>query len=79
MNAAPPAPSALVPGLPGAIDDVIARGMAKDPHARFDTAGLLARACAEALGVAMSDPARVTVEETTSAAPSATAPTIISE
>jgi serine/threonine protein kinase len=79
VNAPPPAPSALVPGLPGAIDDVVARGMAKDPHARFETAGMLARACGNALGVAMPDPPRVTAEETTGAAPSATAPTIISK
>ncbi len=79
VNAPPPAPSALVPGLPGAIDDVVARGMAKDPHARFETAGMLARACGNALGVAMPDPPRVTAEETTGAAPSATAPTIVSK
>ncbi len=79
VNAPPPAPSALVPGLPAAIDDVIARGMAKDPHARFATAGVLARACAQALGLAMPDPPPLTAEETTGAAPPATAPTIIAQ
>ncbi len=79
VNAPPPVPSALVPGLPAAIDEVIARGMAKDPHARFDTAGLLASASAEALGVAMPGPPQLTGEETTGTARSATAPTIIAE
>ena len=51
VNAAPPAPSRLRPGLPRAIDEVIARGMDKDPRARFQTATELARACAQALGV----------------------------
>ncbi|HSS04376.1 MAG TPA: CHASE2 domain-containing protein [Solirubrobacterales bacterium] len=56
VNAPPPAPSRLVPGLPPAIDDVVARGMAKDPATRFQTATELARACARALGVAVEDP-----------------------
>jgi len=50
VNAPPPAPSRLEPDLPSALDEVIARGMAKDPAARFATAGALARALAEALG-----------------------------
>ena len=53
INAAPPVPSALRPGLPTAIDAVVARGMAKDPQARFRTAGELADAFATAItGVA---------------------------
>jgi CHASE2 domain-containing sensor protein/tRNA A-37 threonylcarbamoyl transferase component Bud32 len=51
VNAPPPAPSQDRPGLPPAIDAVIARGMAKDPAQRFQTAAELARACAQALGV----------------------------
>ena len=51
VNAPPPAPSRLRPELPAAIDDVIARGMAKDPAERFASAGELARAYALALGV----------------------------
>jgi CHASE2 domain-containing sensor protein len=51
VNAPPPEPSALRPGLPAAIDEVVARGMAKDPPARFETATELATACALALAV----------------------------
>jgi serine/threonine-protein kinase len=49
VNAPPPAPSELRPDLPPAIDAVIARGMAKCPAERFESAGQLARACARAL------------------------------
>jgi CHASE2 domain-containing sensor protein len=58
VNAPQPAPSRMRPGLPEAIDGVIARGMAKEPAARFQTAGELARACAQALGVGIGDDAR---------------------
>ncbi len=53
VNAPPPAPSGLRPDLPAAIDDVVARGLAKDPAERYRSAASEpARACAEALGVA---------------------------
>ena len=42
--------SRLRPGLPEAIDEVIARGLAKNPAMRFRSAAELARACAQALG-----------------------------
>ncbi|VBA32298.1 Serine/threonine-protein kinase PknJ [Mycobacterium persicum] len=44
-----PHPTDINPALPREIDDVIARTLAKDPAARFQTAGALAAAAAAAL------------------------------
>jgi len=54
VNVEPPHPSRLRPGLPPPIDEVIARGMAKDPAMRFPTAAALAHACAQALGLGLA-------------------------
>jgi class 3 adenylate cyclase/ABC-type transport system substrate-binding protein/tRNA A-37 threonylcarbamoyl transferase component Bud32/streptogramin lyase len=46
----PPAVTALRPDLPGALDEVLARGMAKDPDDRYRTASQLIEDVREALG-----------------------------
>jgi serine/threonine protein kinase/S1-C subfamily serine protease len=52
----PPKPSEKVKGLPPAIDDVIAKGMAKDPGDRYESCTALFEAASEALaGVAEQD------------------------
>ncbi|MDV3128000.1 serine/threonine protein kinase [Mycobacterium sp. 21AC1] len=57
MFSPPPRPSIMRRGIPRAFDDVIARGMAKDPSDRFGTAGELAKTARQAATGAASSSA----------------------
>ncbi len=59
MFAPPPRPSIMRRGISRAFDDVIEKGMAKQPTDRYTTAGDLARAGAAALSETSSAPAPV--------------------
>ncbi len=50
VEAPPPSPAELVPGLPHEFDDVVHRAMAKDPSDRYPSAGDLGQAALVAAG-----------------------------
>ena len=56
LNAEPPKASTARPGIPAALDTVVARSMAKNPDARFGTAGELAAAAEQALTASTGTP-----------------------
>ena len=83
----PPRPSAVRPELPAGFDAVVARAMAKDPAARYPSAGDLGRAArAAAAGERGTAPERTVAlgaaapggEAVTAISPAADAPTVVS-
>lgn len=50
LSKEPPKPSASNPAIPAGFDEVIARGMAKEPNERYQSAAELAEAAQQALG-----------------------------
>ena len=56
----PPRLTAVRPDLPGAVDEVLARALEKQPERRYDSCGDFADALREALGLEPYDPRRPT-------------------
>lgn len=75
LTAPIPRPSQEDPRIPGAFDEVIARGMAKNPRDRYASAGLLALAAGQALsGCEQNDTSPIIARPTTQLASTVAAP-----
>jgi serine/threonine protein kinase len=79
MNAPPPSPSSLRPGIPVEVDAVIARGMAKDPAERYESAAALAAAALAALAVGAAELPLARPEGRRSGSEGGAEPTVASE
>jgi CHASE2 domain-containing sensor protein len=79
VSALPPNPSRLRPELPEELDEVIARGMAKEPSDRYASASDLAQAAALALGLESRLSTSNTQGQATGESPEPSALTTISE
>jgi serine/threonine-protein kinase len=58
LSVPPPRLTAVRPELPDAVNDVLARGLAKEPDDRYDSCGTFADELREALGLEPYDPSR---------------------
>ncbi|MEW5810771.1 MAG: protein kinase [Actinomycetota bacterium] len=79
LTAPPPMPSAVNPYIPAAFDAVIAKGMAKNPDDRYQSALEFAEAASRALDGAATSPPRVSVTSTLPDAVGDLAPTLLGE
>ena len=58
LSVPPPRLTAVRPELPGAVNQVLARALSKEPEDRYDSCGDFADALREALGLEPYDPSR---------------------